>query len=341
MGHRAVVLGASGYGGLELLRLAEMHPGIEVVAAAANRSAGEPVASFDARFELSTDAVFVGTEEALETSADIVFSSLPAGKSAELLSGHDGPVVDLSGDFRLTDPSAYEDWYGFTHPHPEELGSWVYGLTEWTRDEISPASKIAGPGCYAALALLGLGPLAEANLLQGPIYMDARSGVSGAGRASSSGSPDVEGVRPYRPIRHQHIVEIEQQLAVLGASVNVSFVPHLVPMFRGISMTCFVHTPPSKREVSECLRDRYVAEPFVEVLGEGDLPDTASVIGTNSAQLATVWDERTATWLILGALDNLGKGAAGQAIQNANLILGYPETLGLGNGGPQKSEQAP
>jgi N-acetyl-gamma-glutamyl-phosphate reductase len=331
MGHKAVVLGASGFGGLELLRLLDPHPGIEVVAAAASAKVGAKPSEVDARFPVGSDPTFVSIDAALDVDADIVFSSLPSGMSAELLAASQTPVIDLSGDFRLKDSADYEAWYGWKHPNPTSLDVWTYGLTEFHRNEIAKSRAVADPGCYAALAILCIGPLVKAGLIATDgLHLDAKSGTSGAGRADQTGVTDGGGVRPYKPTGHQHIVEIEQELSLLGVGeVKVSFVPHVVPMFRGIAMTCFLKPHGSLHgALGDALADHYSNEPFVHVRTEGD-PDTERVLETNSVEIFYSVDERSGTWIVLGTLDNLGKGAAGQAVQNANLMLGYPEETAL------------
>jgi N-acetyl-gamma-glutamyl-phosphate reductase len=341
MGYRAVVLGASGFAGGELLRLLSRHPGIEVVAAAASTRTGRPVEELypwlaDRRM------VFVAVDEALAADADMVFSSLPHGESMRLFGAAPGSgpgklVVDLAGDFRLRDPEARAAWYDAS-PVQADLG-WVYGLTEWHRDEIAASNRVADPGCYAAAALLCLAPLVAAGAVRpDPIHIDGLSGVSGAGRAGGAHGEQFgyasanENLRPYAPTGHRHIGEIEQELGALaGTEVTVSFVPHLVPMTRGLAVTCTAQAEAgaTTADLSAILAERYRDEAFVRALDGGRLPESRRVAGTNVAEVAAQVDERTGRALVFGAIDNLGKGAAGQAVQNANLMLGFGEDTAL------------
>lgn len=337
MGYRAVVLGASGFAGAELLRLLAGHPGIDVVAAAASAQVGREVV--DAYPSLSTYAGmrFVSVEDALATESEITFSSLPHTHSMKLF----GPpsatkVVDLAGDFRLKDPGLYPQWYGEKHPAPQVLSQWAYGLTEYHRAQISSSGRVANPGCYPAAAILALGPLVAAGAIgAGRIHIDALSGVSGAGRAGRESfdfaSAD-ENARAYAVTGHKHIPEIEQELGLLtGASPRISFVPHLVPMTRGILATCVADLvgEATAADLIAVLLERYRGEPFVKVLGEESLPETKRLSGTNFVEVTARVDRRTGRAIAIAALDNLGKGAAGQAVQNANLMLGFPETTAL------------
>jgi N-acetyl-gamma-glutamyl-phosphate reductase len=338
-----VVLGASGYAGGELLRLLSRHPGIDVVAAAASSRAGSPVeAVYPWLAERRMTFVTVG--EALSADADIVFSSLPHGESLRLFGPRAtgttaGPkVVDLAGDFRLNLPAVRAEWYGDSPLTEPELRAWVYGLTEWHRGEIAASDRVADPGCYPAATLLALAPLLAAGAVRpGPVHVDGLSGVSGAGRAGGEGfdySSANENLRPYAPVGHKHIAEIEQELsAAAGAAVTVSFVPHLVPMTRGLAVTCTAEAVEGAgtADLVAVLADRYRGEAFVRVLGADRLPETRRVAGTNVAEVTARVDSRTGRALVFGALDNLGKGAAGQALQNANLMLGFDEATALDN----------
>lgn len=344
MGHRAVVLGASGFAGGELLRLLFRHPGIEVVASAASSRAGRPVEDL---YPWLADrrTTFATVDEALAVDADVVFSSLPHGESTRLFGTAGAPggitgsgrlIVDLAGDFRLRDPGMRAAWYGTSPDQAPDPAPWVYGLTEWHRDEIAAAARVADPGCYPAATLLALAPLVAAGAIApGPIHVDGLSGVSGAGRAGGEGfdyASANENLRPYSPTGHKHIGEIEQELTALaGRQVAVSFVPHLVPMTRGLAVTCAAQASPgvTSADLTAILRERYRGEAFVRVPAGGGLPETRRVAGTNVAEVAARLDERTGRVLAFGAVDNLGKGAAGQAVQNANLMLGFDERTAL------------
>lgn len=337
MGHKAVVLGASGFAGAELLRILAGHPGIQVAAAAASTRVGNALSDLFPSLDPYAGMKFLTVEEALTADADIVFSSLPHTHSMRLFGEGGTPkVLDVAGDFRLKDAALYPQFYGESHLIPQMLGEWVYGLTEYHRNEISGAERVANPGCYASAAILALGPLVAAGAisLEG-IHIDAKSGISGAGRAGGEGfdfASTNENTRAYTVTGHKHIPEIEQELGALaGGSVTLSFIPHLVPMTRGIIATCIggLTAPRTSADLIEILGDRYHDEHFVRVLGEDSLPETKRLSGTNLAEVTARVDGRTNKAIAIAAIDNLGKGAAGQAVQNANLMLGYPETTAL------------
>jgi N-acetyl-gamma-glutamyl-phosphate reductase len=336
MGFRAVVLGASGYAGSEVIRLLDRHPSLDLAAAAAHLQVGRTIGVESANSP-NVRNTFVGLEEALDIPCDILFASLPHTASMKVLAGYEGArVVDLGGDFRLRSASLYERWYGTEHAKPEVLSRWTYGLTELNRDQIAAAKRVANPGCYATAALMVLAPCLAAGVIDpSGIHIDAKSGVSGAGRAGGEGfdfSSVNESIRPYAVTGHKHIAEIEQELGkAAGAEVKVSFVPHLVPMSRGLLVSCLALPVGStvEKDLTDILADAYREEPFVRVLAPPELPETKRLTGTNLAELAIRTDERSGRVLGFCAIDNLGKGAAGQAIQNANLMLGLPEVAGL------------
>jgi N-acetyl-gamma-glutamyl-phosphate reductase len=262
----------------------------------------------------------VPNEQALSCGADVVFCCLGHEESAALDAPADGVVVDLSGAHRLEDARGYSDWYGFEHPRPETLGEWSYAIPE-----LRPPSGrlVANPGCYATAALLALLPVATLVDPAG-VVVDAKSGVSGAGRslkASSHAAVVLENLAPYRIGTHQHEPEIEQALGF-----PVCFVPHLLPVRRGLIATCYVR---SDEDLRAALEGAYAATPAVAVLPEGVAPELSRVQGTDAAEVGVFRDRATGTWILVCAIDNLGKGAAGQAVQNANLALGLDETLGL------------
>lgn len=334
MGMTAAVLGASGFAGAELLRLLGSHLEIVVTHAAAHSRVGETVSSLYPG--LGTDLVFCSVAEALDAPVDLIFASLPHSQSMEALAHIPHPkVIDLGGDFRLDDPEAFASWYGQAHVAPDVLSDWVYGLTEHNRLAIAQANRVANPGCYAAAALLALVPLLEAGHIGTAIHIDGKSGVSGAGRAGGEGfdfASANENLRPYTVTGHKHIAEIEQGLNTVSTDeVRVSFVPHLVPMTRGIVVTCIADLSGSSTEedLLQTLHLAYGSEPFVHVLGPDKLPETKRLSGTNKAEVTVRCDVRTNKVIAIAALDNLGKGAAGQAVQNANVMLGLDETLGL------------
>jgi N-acetyl-gamma-glutamyl-phosphate reductase len=337
----AGVLGASGYAGAELLRLLAGHPDLDVAWAAGDQAAGQPLASrYPGLRAAYGELAFCAVDEGLEKGADVIFCALPHGRSAEIAAralAAAAVVVDLSADFRLRDPGAYPIWYGAEHPFPDQLGAWPYGLPELHRDQLRGASRVAVPGCYPTAALLALAPLVAAGLVATDgIVVDAKSGLSGAGRSLTDPNLFVqanENVGPYKVGSHRHTPEIEQELALAaGAPVTVTFTPHLVPASRGILATCYATLAPSAgdEELAACYAAAYAGEPFVDLLDPaGGWPATRAVATTNRAQVAAAADRRTGRVVAAAAIDNLVKGAAGQAVQCANLALGLPETAGL------------
>jgi len=333
----AAVLGASGFAGAELLRILEAHPEFSVTAAAASSQVGKPVAGAYPSLASVAHLSFVSVQEVLAGDAEILFSSLPHNASMGLFADGRPKVVDLGGDHRLDDAAQYEKWFGEPHASPESLSSWVYGLTEFHRKEVAEADRVANPGCYPTAALLALAPLLSAGLIEADgIHVDAKSGVSGAGRAGGEGFDFCsanENLSPYAVTGHKHIAEIEQELTLAaGRPIRVSFVPHLVPMNRGILASCAAQATAAttQADLSSALAEAYRDEPFVRIL-DGDLPRTKRLSGTNFAEVAVRFDSRTGRVLAFAAIDNLGKGAAGQAVQNANLMFGLPEAAGLGD----------
>lgn len=338
MAYRAGVVGGSGYTGAELLRLLASHPDFEVVHVTADSNAGTPVATLYPSLASAYPGLeYAGFEPAELSGLDVVFVGLPHGESQRLapaLLGSVGHVVDLGADFRLP-PDVYEQWYGQAHSEPELVDSFAFGIPELFRAAVTAAEHVAAPGCYPTASALALAPLLAAGLV-GPhgIVVDAMSGISGRGRALSAPSlfsEANENVSAYGLLTHRHTGEIEYALGrVADTAVQVLFTPHLVPMTRGLLATC--HARPAVDGLStaallECQRNFYEDAPFVSVLDEA--LSTKATLGSNSAQVTARFDPRTGSVLALGALDNLGKGASGQAIQCANLVLGLPETAGL------------
>ena len=314
------ILGASGYSGQETLDRVLRHPELEVVALGSDSLEGESASALDVRLNGSLPP-FVANEQALAAGADLVFACLGNDRAALLEPPAGAVVVDLSGAHRLQDALLYPAWYGFEHPRPSALADWSYAVPELYPPQ---GALIANPGCYATAAILALEPLRGA-IDEGSVVVDAKSGVSGAGRelkASSHAGFVLENVSPYRVGTHQHAPEIAQALGY-----PVCFVPHLLPVRRGLLATCYV-TP-----VAEGLRDlleaAYASSAAVRVLPEGVNPELARVQHTDAAEIALYEDPSTGRAVVVCALDNLGKGAAGQAVQNANLALGLDETLGL------------
>lgn len=311
---KAAVLGASGFSGGEVVRLLAGHEAVTVAALAGGRAAGRSLAEVHPHLAGLTDAPLVDNATALGCGAEVVFSCLPSGELGALGADETGAlIVDLSDEHRAD-------------------AGWVYGLTEFARDEVAGARRIANPGCYPTATLLALVPFAAAGAIDGPIVVDAISGVSGAGRAAADHlllAVADGSVASYGTTAHRHIPEIEAALAVAGLDAVVSFTPHLAPMPRGLLVTARARPTAdlSERGALDILRDAYAKETFVEVID--GWPATKAVAGSNRAQITARVDER-AGWLVCSAaIDNLGKGAAGQAIQNANVALGLEESLGL------------
>jgi N-acetyl-gamma-glutamyl-phosphate reductase len=329
---RIGIVGASGYTGAELLRLAAAHPELEVALATGDTQAGTAVADLYPSLRAAyRDLVFTPFDAAACAGLDLVFLGLPHGASQALvpeLVGKVGHLVDLAADFRLTDPAAYPQWYGEAHTAPELLSDFAYGLPELFRDEILGAANVAVPGCYPTAAGLALAPLVRAGaIVPEGIVVDAASGVSGAGRPpkpTTSFCAVDEDFTAYGLLDHRHTPEIEQ---ITGATVL--FTPHLAPMNRGILATCYARPtgPTSTAELLGLLTTTYQHEPFV-VVAEAS-PSTKATLGSNVAQLTARYDERTGWVVVIAAIDNLTKGASGQAVQCANLLLGLPETTGL------------
>lgn len=328
---KTVVVGASGYLGGELLRLLARHPVFEVAAAQGERSAGESVASVHPGLAGEyPDLVVEQLSIEQAARAEIVFVALPSGRSQDVVAGlaESTRVVDLGADFRLREATRYEQWYGFTHRHPELLARAVYGLPELNRELLVGASLIAAPGCYVTAAALALAPLLEAEAIDpSGVIIDAASGVSGAGREPTAvthfGSVN-ENFAAYGLVDHRHTPEIEQ---VTGA--DVLFTPHLAPMTRGILVTCYSNATKvlSTAELLELARARYERERFVEVTEHS--PGTRETYGSNLAKVSVRAAPRTGHVIALCALDNLTKGGAGQAIQAANIACGLDESAGL------------
>ena len=337
---RVGVLGASGYTGGELLRLLARHDGFSVGLLTAERRAGQ---SLGAVFPHLAGAGFpdlVKIGDAAWEGLDAVFCCLPHGTTQEVVAALPGhlKVVDLSADFRLADTQVYAEWYGRAHGAPALQRDAVYGLTELARDSVRDARLVANPGCYPTAAQLPLAPLLEEGLIEADdIIVDAKSGVSGAGREAREASLFAEvgeGVHAYGVARHRHAPEIEQGLSVAaGAPVRVNFTPHLIPMNRGILATIYVRSRQGADALRAALAARYADEPFVRVLPAGTAPATRHVRGANHCLIGVFDDRIEGRAILISAIDNLVKGASGQAIQNMNLMHALPETTGL--------EQAP
>jgi N-acetyl-gamma-glutamyl-phosphate reductase len=323
------VIGASGYGGAELLRLCAQHPELDVVVATGDSQAGTAVAAlYPSLAGVYGDFAYTSYEPSALDGVDVAFLALPHGASQAIvpeLLGRVGHVIDLAADFRLTDPAAYPQWYGEAHAAPDLLGTFAYGLPELYREEIASAAGVAVSGCYPMAAGLALAPFARAGAIEtAGVIVDAATGVSGAGRDKFPFCGTDEDFVAYGLLDHRHTAEMEQ---LIGG--QVLFTPHLAPMNRGILATCYARPtqPTSTGELLGILHEQYDDEPFV-VVTDGS-PSTKATLGSNSAHVTARYDERTGWVLALCAIDNLGKGAAGAAVHCANIRLGLPETIGL------------
>ena len=318
------IVGAAGYTGQETLDRVLGHPDLELYAVGSDSLAGSDAAALDPRLNRNGGKRvprLITNDAALACEADVTFLCLSHEEAASVELPSRGIVVDLSGAHRLADPGQYEEWYGFSHPRPTELAAWSYGLPERSAPE---GRAIANPGCYATAVLLALGPLADA-IDRGSAVVDAMSGMTGAGRtpkASTHAGFVLENVSPYKVGSHQHVAEISRLLGF-----PVSFTPHLLPVRRGLLATCNVRsTGPDLRALLEA---HYDGSPVVTVLPEGVAPELARVQHTDGAEIGVFEDRHTDRTIVICALDNLGKGAAGQAVQNVNLLFGFAETAGL------------
>jgi len=338
MSYDVGVVGASGYAGAELLRLLAAHPDMEVGHVTAGSNAGVAISDVYPSLRAAYGTLRYASLDARDLAGlDAVFIALPHGESQRLvpdLVGTVSHVVDLGADFRL--PAAeYETWYGEPHSAPGLLAEFAFGLVELYRDEIRSRSHVANPGCYSTAASLALAPLLAAGVAEpGGIVVDACSGVSGAGRSpttSSLFSEANEQVSAYGLLTHRHTAEMEQALGhVAGGPVRMLFTPHLAPMTRGILATCYARPATGGLTTAALLalyREHYAGEPFVAVVDEPS--GTKATAGSNAVHVTVRYDERTSTVLAIAAEDNLVKGAAGQAVQNANVLLGLPEAQGL------------
>src|SRR5262245_15773571 len=336
---RVAILGASGYSGLELLRIVLRHPRLEPVVVTSEQRAGEPVGEAFPQLRGLAALRFEALDpEKIAGRVDAAFSCLHAGTAARAVSvlrKAGLPVVDLSADFRFRDPALYAAWYG-EHAAPEWFGQAVYGLPELHREALRGASFAAGPGCHATAALLPLTPFLRADRVgPGPVIVDSKTGVSGAGRTLEHRflfTELDENVQAYKVAAHRHAPEIEQEASLAaGRSVGVTFVPQLLPVIRGIAASIYVRPQGelSTEEAHAVLADAYRDEPFVRVLPPGQTPSLAAVRGSNFCDVAACVDERNGTLVLLSALDNLVKGASGQLVQCLNLMLGFDEREGL------------
>jgi N-acetyl-gamma-glutamyl-phosphate reductase len=331
------VVGATGYTGVELLRLLSSHPQVELSVVTSRSETGKAVVDLFPSLRGALDLVFSSPDTSLLKKCDVVFFATPNGVAmhhvTELLDS-DCKVIDLSADFRLKDASEWSEWYGQKHACPALLSEAVYGLPEINRDEIKTARLVANPGCYPTAIQLGFLPLLEQNLLMvNSLIADAKSGVSGAGRKEAMASQFCEtadSFNAYSVDGHRHLPEIKQSLQTISNDdINLVFVPHLAPLIRGIHATLYATLKDTSVDLQQLFMDRYRDEPFVDVMEAGAQPNTSSVRGSNVCRLAVYRPQEGNTVVVLAVEDNLVKGAAGQAIQNLNLMFGLQEATGL------------
>ncbi len=340
---KVAVVGASGYTGEELVRLLLAHPQVDLVAATSRQLAGKALAQVFPRFAHQKTATALKFSDPdpkqIAGEAGLVFLALPNGLAAEFakpLLAAGARVVDLSADFRVKDAAVYQEFYGHDHPAPDLLGQSVYGLPEIYRDQIREAKLVACPGCYPTSILVPLRPLIRRKAIdRKTILVASMSGVTGAGRKLESDylfSECNESVRPYGVPKHRHLSEIEQEVSILaGEKIVIQFTPHLVPVNRGIVTTIYADIAGNVVNIDPAVifSGAYGDEPFVRLLGDERLPDTKNVVGTNFIDVAWKIDRRTHRLVVMSAIDNIVKGASGQAVQCMNLMLGFPETAGL------------
>lgn len=334
---RIAIIGATGYTGSELLRLLHHRTDIEIVAITSERRAGERFSDVHPFFEGIAEQKLLHAAEVAALQPDLVFLALPHGVSMRFVEDFkDAPfkIIDLSGDFRLSSPEVYEDWYQKDHSYPEGFAEAAFGLPELFAEDIKKARLIANPGCYPTSAILGLAPLIKAGWLENRgIIIDSKSGVTGAGvkaKAVNHFSSVNDNFKAYGLKKHRHSVEIEEKLSQLGGqAVQLQFTPHLLPVDRGILSTMYARPNRSitEAELRALYQDFYAHAPFVRLREQ--LPSLKAVRGTNYCDLQVHWDARTGNIIVLSAIDNLVKGAAGQAIQNMNLLFGWAQARGL------------
>ena len=337
---KAGVIGATGYAGAELIRLLYQHPETEIVWCGSRSFAGERFSSiYGNMFRLVDDECLDEDMERLADEADVIFTATPQGYCAGIVS--DGilsrtKIIDLSADFRLKDVAVYEEWYKITHKSPQYIPEAVYGLCEINRADIRKARLVANPGCYTTCSILSLYPLAANGLIDcSTIIIDAKSGTSGAGRGAKTANLFCEvneNIKAYGVANHRHTPEIEEQLSyAAGEPVLLNFTPHLVPMNRGILVTAYASLKAgvTKEDIAAAYKDRYGEEYFIRLLPYGQPAETRFVEGSNFVDIGFKVDERTGRVIVMAAIDNLVKGAAGQAVQNMNLLFGLDERTGL------------
>lgn len=331
------IVGGTGYTGVELLRLLAQHPQVELRAITSRAEAGMPVSQMFPSLRGHVELDFCHPDAAQLESCDVVFFATPNGiamQQTPALLEAGVKVIDLAADFRIKDVAEWEKWYGMRHACPDLVAEAVYGLPEVNREKIRQARLIANPGCYPTATQLGFIPLLEADAIEtGSLIADCKSGVSGAGRKAEVHTLFAEAAdnfKAYGVAGHRHLPEIRQGLAnVLGKPVGLTFVPHLTPLIRGIHATLYARLK-KELDVQALFERRYANEPFVDVMPAGSLPETRSVRGANTCRIAVHRPQGGDTVVVLSVIDNLVKGAAGQAVQNMNLLFDLPETAGIG-----------
>ncbi len=331
------IVGGTGYTGVELLRILANHPDVEVACVTSRGEAGKNVTELFPSLRGFMDIAFTEPDPALLRSCDLVFFATPNGtamQSAPELLAAGVRVIDLAADFRISDVALWEQWYGMTHACPQVLGDAVYGLPEINRESIRKAQLVANPGCYPTATILGFLPLVEEGIVDtSALVADCKSGVSGAGRGASVPTLMAEcgeSFKAYGVAGHRHLPEIRQVLGrAMSGEPGLTFVPHLVPMIRGILATLYGRLIREGVDLQAVYEERYRDEPFVDVMPAGSLPETRYVRGSNRCQIAIHRPQDGDTLVVLSAIDNLVKGAAGQAVHNMNIMCGLPETAGL------------
>lgn len=334
---KAGIVGGTGYTGVELLRLLAAHPDVELAVITSRGEKGLPVSALFPNLRGRVNLAFVEPDDTVLMGCDVVFFATPNGtamQSAPVLLAAGVKVIDLAADFRLRRTEDWERWYGMPHACPNLLAEAVYGLPEVNRAAIRSARLVANPGCYPTAVQLGFLPLLEADVVDPQsLIADAKSGVSGAGRKAEVGillAEAGDNFKAYNVSGHRHLPEIRQGLAVVaGDSLDLVFVPHLTPMIRGIHASLYATLTTPDIDLQSLFEQRYAGEPFVDVLPPKSHPETRSVRGANQCRLAVHRPQNGKTVVVLSVIDNLVKGAAGQAVQNMNLMFGLPETAGL------------
>lgn len=337
---KAAIVGSTGYAGQELVRLVLQHPNVELKFATSKSYENKELSNTYQNLYKLTDIICSEDDiEKLADQVDIIFIALPhgiaSGKITETILNKT-KIIDLGADFRLNDIDIYEDWYNTKHNNQNCLSKAIYGLCEWNREKIKNTNLVANPGCYTTCSILSLAPLVKDGLIEkNSIIIDAKSGVTGAGRGLNLGvhfSECNESTKVYKVASHRHTPEIEQELSLIsGENITLSFTPHLLPMNRGILATCYAKLKDnfSYNKIKKTYEKYYQNEHFIRILPENTYPETRWIKGSNFVDIGFSIDKRTNRIIVIGALDNLIKGAAGQAVQNMNILFGFEETTGI------------